>query len=316
MKKLICGLLVACLLCLMIPSVSAASMFQDVGERDWFFAATQYCAMRELMVGIDENHFSPGTVMDRGMFISVLYRMAGKPETQASHSFTDVSSDAYYADAVCWAAANGIAYGATATTFAPQQMVTREQAACFVARFVTEIDAAFLRGDSIAPSFADETLISPYAKASVALVGQFGLMCGDDTGAFLPQKAMTRAECAAVLMQLDFKLIPAGLLTQDPTGQNTQLECELTYEDTVSLRNVLNQSGWEKDESPDDLEQFEVTHILILDGVMYLFEASADSDTQTVVYINLFTNEEGIMTDKTGELVRQILDILNSYTAD
>lgn len=312
MKKLISGLLVACLLCLMIPMVGAASLFQDVDEDDWFMEPVHYCAMQELMVGTDETHFSPNAAMDRGMLVTVLYRMADEPEVERSHSFADVADDAYYADAVSWAAANGITFGTSKTTFSPRQAVTREQAACFIARYATKIDAAFLDSDPIAVTFADENAVSAYAKAAVDLVKHWGLMHGDEKGCFLPQKAMTRAECATVLTQLDYKLFPALLFVQNPAGQDKPLECELSYEDTTTLRNILNQSSWEKSAAVD-LENFGASHVLLLDGVMYYLEATDGKVSQSVIYINLLTDQEGTMTDKDGTLVAQIFEILNAY---
>ena len=314
MKKLISGLLVVCLLCLMIPMVGAASMFQDVDVDSWFFGYAHYCVMQELMVGTDETHFSPNAAMDRGMLVTVLYRMADEPEVEHSHSFADVADDAYYADAVSWAAANGITFGTSKTTFSPRQAVTREQAACFIARYVTKTDAAFLNSDPIAVTFADENAVSAYAKTAVDLMKHCGLMRGNEKGYLLPQKAMTRAECATVLAQLDCRLFPAVLFCQPPVGQDNSPERELSYEDTTSLRNILNQSSWERSEVVD-VASLDVSHVLMVDGMMYYLKATDGNFAQSVLCINLLTGQQGTMTDKDGTLVAQIFEILNTYAA-
>jgi hypothetical protein len=61
------------------------------------------------------------------MAVTMLWRAAGKPTSTAGTQFTDVSQGAYYYDAVAWAEENGITQGKTATTFAPDDPVTREE---------------------------------------------------------------------------------------------------------------------------------------------------------------------------------------------
>ena len=73
--------------------------------------------------------FSPNNNINRAQLVTVLYRMAGQPEVTGENPFTDVAGGTWYADAVAWAAQNGIVDGVTATTFAPNDPVTREQMA-------------------------------------------------------------------------------------------------------------------------------------------------------------------------------------------
>ena len=64
-----------------------------------------------LMNGTGETEFSPSLSATRGMIVTILYRLAGSPAVTAASGFTDVAPGAYYADAVAWAAANGIVNG-------------------------------------------------------------------------------------------------------------------------------------------------------------------------------------------------------------
>ena len=75
--------------------------------------------------------------MTRGMMVTTLYRLAGEPQVEGTATFQDVKSSAYYANAVAWAEANGIAKGIDTGVFAPNAPVTREQAAAFAYRYVT-----------------------------------------------------------------------------------------------------------------------------------------------------------------------------------
>ena len=60
------------------------------------------------MYGVTNTLFAPDMDITRGMFVTVLYRMDGEPETAKEYTFKDVPSNAYYADAVAWASKNGI----------------------------------------------------------------------------------------------------------------------------------------------------------------------------------------------------------------
>ena len=71
------------------------------------------------------------------MFVTMLYRMEGKPEATGSTSFTDVPEGAYYADAVAWANANGVVYGTSETAFSPEGKITREQMAAMMRRYAS-----------------------------------------------------------------------------------------------------------------------------------------------------------------------------------
>ncbi len=57
--------------------------------------------------------------MTRAMMVTTLYRLAGEPQVDGDSPFQDVADHTYYAEAVAWAAANGIAKGVSAHTFAP-----------------------------------------------------------------------------------------------------------------------------------------------------------------------------------------------------
>ncbi len=69
------------------------------------------------------------------MLVTVLYRLAGSPEAAKDSGFTDVTADKYYADAVAWAAENGIVSGVCDGYFAPDSQITREQLAAILYRF-------------------------------------------------------------------------------------------------------------------------------------------------------------------------------------
>ena len=78
--------------------------------------------------------FSPDKVCTRAEIVAFLYRASGDAQTGAAARFTDVAADAWCAEAVAWAAANGVTKGTTDTTFSPNAGCTRAQAVTLIYR--------------------------------------------------------------------------------------------------------------------------------------------------------------------------------------
>ena len=79
----------------------------------------RYVYEHELMYGTTDTTFAPDDALTRGMFVTMLYRMEGKPEATGNTSFTDVPANMYYAPAIAWASANGVVYGTSETAVQP-----------------------------------------------------------------------------------------------------------------------------------------------------------------------------------------------------
>ena len=99
-----------------------------------------FAASRGLLSGTSDTTFSPDTGMTRGMFVTTLGRLAGiNPDSYQTGKFTDVKADAYYAPYVNWAAQTGIVEGITATTFAPDTNINREQMAVIMKNYAAKL---------------------------------------------------------------------------------------------------------------------------------------------------------------------------------
>ncbi len=247
----------------------AAGAFVDVPDNAWYRESAYYCAAHNLMLGTADGTFSPKGDITRAMLVTVLYRLNGQPQVSEDCVFTDVNKGSYYYDAVKWANANGIAFGTTATTFAPNEPVTREQVACFVARYAKFVDAAFLNDPPAELAYTDLEQVSPYAKEAVDVVRFAALMLGDENNTFHPQKTMTRAEGSVLLMNLNRKLEgkhPAVLYTVAADG--TKTERTLSEADTNLLRGILTDARWKQTPMPEYI----ATHEIVLDDTVYQFE--------------------------------------------
>ncbi len=180
-----------------------SAKFSDLDHQMWYHPYTDYVIERQLMVGYDDNLFHPNSSMTRAMLTTVLYRMAGSPEVQNPAPFTDVAPASYYADAVAWAFQSGITNGVSATKFAPNQPVTREQAAAFMYRFAKE----FLKQSDMPQGnlqhFTDAGTISNYAKEPMAWAYAVNLIEGYGNGLVGPKDACTRCQMAKLLTLLE-----------------------------------------------------------------------------------------------------------------
>ena len=119
----------------LIEDETVKANFADVAADAWYADAVQYVYENGMMSGTSETTFSPDLTTTRGMIVTILYRLENEPTVTGTTAFTDVAADQYYANAVAWAAQNGIVSGIDATTFAPNNAITREQMAAILYRY-------------------------------------------------------------------------------------------------------------------------------------------------------------------------------------
>ena len=172
--------------------------FTDI-QNHWAADNILFVASRGLLSGTSDTTFSPNTGMTRGMFVTALGRLAGiNPDSYKTGKFTDVKADAYYAPYVNWAAQNGIMEGVTATTFAPDTNIKREQMAVIMANYAKKLGYTVPKTLE-AVTFVDNASISSWAKDAVRAMQQAGILAGKTNNRFDPAGTATRAEVATVL---------------------------------------------------------------------------------------------------------------------
>ncbi len=187
-----------------LPSAppSAAPMvgsFTDVRTNNWFAGAVEYVVNNGLFSGVSDTSFAPNDPVTRGMLVTVLWRAAGEPSASAS-AFADVPADAWYAKAVAWANANGIVQGYDASTFAPDDRITREQLAAIFQRYAG-FKGMETSGRGDLSQFGDTGALSNWAQEGVSWAVGAGLISGKGDGVLDPQGATTRAEAAVILQR-------------------------------------------------------------------------------------------------------------------
>lgn len=172
--------------------------FSDVRIADWFYNDVKYVYDKGMMAGTAADVFAPNATTTRAMIVTILYRLEGSPAVTGTGAFVDVPAGQWYTDAVNWAAANQIVKGTSATTFAPNDSITREQMAAILYRY------AQYKGYDVAKKadlsgYSDNGQVSAYAKEALAWANAAKLINGVTNTTLAPQGNATRAQVSAIL---------------------------------------------------------------------------------------------------------------------
>ena len=183
-----------------LAAQEAGLPFTDVKESDWFYGSVEWAWRSGLMNGTAEGVFSPKTSTSRAMIVTLLYRLAGSPEAPKGSPFGDVSQSAWYAGPVAWAAWNGLVTGYSASVFAPNEPITREQFAAILYRYAQFRGLVVSPGGSLS-GFSDGGKVSAYARDAMSWANAQGLITGTGNGILDPKGQATRAQAAAILQR-------------------------------------------------------------------------------------------------------------------
>ena len=235
-------------------AVTLNNIHTDVTEDHWAYQAVEYCYDHGIVSGISTSEFGVNHPIYRRDFVLMLYGALGRPAVSDAPAFEDVDSTAYYAAAVAWATSNGLVSGVAPGRFAPDDLVTREQAATILHQAMPLLGLDSPEADlSVLDQFADQGQIADYARPHMAALVSQGLLSGTGSG-LNPKGNLTRAEMATLLYRLlttgqepsqepepepepepeQPELSPDAVLTLDVTeasvagGESIQLHASLT----------------------------------------------------------------------------------------
>ena len=184
-------------------SVNITEMFTDVSH-SWADDGIQYCVTHQLMSGVGDNLFAPKMTTTRAQIVQILYKLEGEPKVSGTMPFTDLTQN-WYKDAVLWAYQTGVVVGTSATTFEPDQPVTREQIAVILMEYVTKVlklERTWTPADLSV--FPDAGSVSGWAKDALADAVALGLISGANNGGqtyLEPKGSATREQVATILME-------------------------------------------------------------------------------------------------------------------
>ena len=176
---------------------SLSDRFTDVEEGSWYYDDVAFMYDHGLMLGVSADAFGVHEPLTRAELVTILFRYADeKVSPDFTNPFTDVKADEWYTDAVLWAAENGVVFGDTETTFAPDDPITREQVVTILHRYLKEPEAQKL------PEVADWDDVSEYAEGAMAWANESEILLGntdDGTLRLYPQDHAERVQAAAIM---------------------------------------------------------------------------------------------------------------------
>lgn len=215
MKKVIAALLATALIVVALPVRTEAiangyHIFEDTGYVNENHEACDHWARfviswgyeEGILKGTSETLFSPDASLSRAMAVTILYRLSGEKESSTSVPFTDVPEDAYYTEAVAWASEHAIAEGIAEGLFAPDADILRQDFITMLHRY-NRMRGLYEKADGKGAEFPDAGQINAYAAEAMAWAAEKKVIVGDDQGQIHPQRAVTRAEAAAMLFNYD-----------------------------------------------------------------------------------------------------------------
>ena len=174
--------------------------FTDVSGNDWFYSSVKYTYEKGIILGTSNTTFNPNTKLTRGMLVTILHRMDGKPAPTTQNKFSDVYKSQYYYDAVIWANEKGIVHGyGDGSKFGPDDNITRQDLAVILRNFA-QYKGKNVNVTANLNKFSDGNIVSDYAKTAMQWAVGKGVITGNNNGESLtPHANSTRAEAAGMI---------------------------------------------------------------------------------------------------------------------
>lgn len=182
-------------------STCPINKFTDSRSDAWYHNGIHWALGEGIMKGTGDTTFEPDSRTTRAMVVTMLWRMSGEPAGSVPAFFDDVNSNAWYADAVAWAAEIGAVKGTSDTAFSPNTPVTREQLAAILYRYVQSQGKGFTGAWAFPLNFPDAGNVSEYAYEAMCWMTMNGIITGMDDGTLAPGDNATRAQIATMFMR-------------------------------------------------------------------------------------------------------------------
>lgn len=185
--------------CATVKVINNSRNFADV-HNEWYTSSVNFVSSHELFNGISATQFAPKANMTRADLATVLWRLESEAEAENGVDFTDVSGNAYYADAVEWASVNHVIKGKAPGIFDPSNNVTRQEMVTMIYRYVKTLGMDTGDTASLA-KFKDAGDVASWAEEAMEWAVSSGIIQGT-TGAINPTGTATRAEVATIMERL------------------------------------------------------------------------------------------------------------------
>ena len=182
-----------------LPYTDVTEPSEEAGvEGDWFYSYVYEAYINGWMTGKEPALFAPAEDLTRAEFVTVLYRLEGRPETRYEQIFSDVFEGEFYSEAVTWAKSIGVINGYDGTDqFGPADYINREQMAVMLYRYAQYKGYDVNKQVSLS-EFPDAEKVSGYAEQAMQWCVAEKMIQGDN-GNLNPGNNANRAECSAII---------------------------------------------------------------------------------------------------------------------
>ena len=166
---------------------------------DWFYEAVHALVDRGIVNGITYNKFAPQDNVTRAQFVQMLARASGADLSTYTCEFGDVATSDWFYPAVAWASSVGVVGGISETHFAPNALISRQDMALMLSRYISKVANTTLKESPYPIPFNDDADIADYARDAVMTMKNAGVIGGKLNNRFAPRENATRAEAAKII---------------------------------------------------------------------------------------------------------------------
>ncbi|MDM5277463.1 S-layer homology domain-containing protein [Paenibacillus silvae] len=175
--------------------------FSDLDKHDWAKDGITALAARNIVAGVDSQHFAPEKPISRTEFVKLMMEAYDLVKPSHEPTFTDVKSGKWYSDAVASAQDLKIVMGYKDGSFGLNQPITRQEMAVISIRLLTAAGIEPIHNQTVLP-FSDQSDIAGYAAEAVAAMSGAGWLRGRGGNQFLPHAQASRSEAAVMIARM------------------------------------------------------------------------------------------------------------------
>ncbi len=202
-----------------IGKVHAAVSFTDI-SRHWAASYIKKAAEYGFINGYSDKTFRPDASITRAEFTKMVNSVLGNTGT-ADITFSDVPKEEWFYTDVQKGVAAAFISGYNDETFGPKDSITRQQAAVMLSRVVPASGS-----DTDLSKFKDAADVPSWAATALSKMAGKGYISGSTDGKLYPQKALTRAQAAKLLVEIKEK--------ENIVSKNqTVIQTGVTLKDTI-----------------------------------------------------------------------------------
>lgn len=173
--------------------------FTDVPANAWYYDELYYAWYHGMVKGTTDTTFSPDATSTRAQAVTMLYRLADKPDVSGlAEPFSDVADNFWGREAIIWGYNEGIIKGYTDTTFGPDDELTRAQFVTMLYRYAGSPETS-AKLDGV----TDASAIAECYRTAAAWAVEQGIIKGFEDGSFRPELPISRAQLAVILARYD-----------------------------------------------------------------------------------------------------------------